>query len=58
MCSSQEPQMRGEIKTPHNWDGCHAGDFADLDQLVRLKQRFGFLLVVDDAHGTLVCGPG
>ena len=34
-----------------------AGDFADLRALVALKQRYGFLLVVDDAHGTLVCGP-
>ncbi|KAI4320081.1 hypothetical protein MLD38_033597 [Melastoma candidum] len=32
------------------------GDFAPLDELVRLRQKHGFLLVIDDAHGTFVCG--
>ncbi|KAE8769182.1 8-amino-7-oxononanoate synthase [Hordeum vulgare] len=32
------------------------GDFALLPQLVELRKKHGFLLVVDDAHGTLVCG--
>ena len=36
------------------WD---AGDFADLGALTALKRTHDFLLVVDDAHGTLVCGP-
>ncbi|XP_037417888.1 8-amino-7-oxononanoate synthase-like isoform X1 [Triticum dicoccoides] len=32
------------------------GDFAPLPQLVKLRNKYGFLLVVDDAHGTLLCG--
>eukprot|EP00775_Hariotina_reticulata_P014116 gene14116-14245_t len=32
------------------------GDFADLRGLAALRQLYGFVLVVDDAHGTLVCG--
>ena len=30
------------------------GDFCDLEGLLRLQKRFGFLLVVDEAHSTLV----
>ncbi|KAL4856178.1 8-amino-7-oxononanoate synthase [Chlorella vulgaris] len=33
------------------------GDFADLRGLAALKRRHNFLLVVDEAHATLVCGP-
>jgi len=33
------------------------GDFAKLRGLAALRRRHGFLLVVDDAHATLVCGP-
>lgn len=33
------------------------GDRADLDALIRLKERYGCLLVVDDAHGMGVFGP-
>lgn len=32
------------------------GDFADLRGLARLKRKYGALLVVDEAHATLVCG--
>ncbi|XP_010035046.2 8-amino-7-oxononanoate synthase isoform X1 [Eucalyptus grandis] len=32
------------------------GDFAPMDELVRLKRKHHFLLVIDDAHGTFVCG--
>ncbi|KAJ6308347.1 hypothetical protein OIU76_018013 [Salix suchowensis] len=32
------------------------GDFAPMNELVNLRERHGFLLVIDDAHGTLVCG--
>ncbi|KDD73480.1 hypothetical protein H632_c2132p0, partial [Helicosporidium sp. ATCC 50920] len=32
------------------------GDFADLEGLARLKAKHGFLLALDDAHGTLACG--
>nr|GEU34618.1 8-amino-7-oxononanoate synthase [Tanacetum cinerariifolium] len=32
------------------------GDFAPMIQLSKLRKKHGFLLVVDDAHGTLVCG--
>jgi 8-amino-7-oxononanoate synthase len=34
------------------------GTFADLKGLVALKQKHGCLVVVDEAHATLVCGPG
>ena len=34
------------------------GTFADLRGLVALKRRHGCLVVVDEAHATLVCGPG
>ena len=33
------------------------GDLADLKELVRLKEKYGALLVADDAHGTGVLGP-
>ncbi|PON60823.1 Glycine dehydrogenase (decarboxylating) [Parasponia andersonii] len=32
------------------------GDFAPMIELVRLRKKYGFLLVIDDAHGTFVCG--
>ncbi|GAV75712.1 Aminotran_1_2 domain-containing protein [Cephalotus follicularis] len=32
------------------------GDFAPMVDLVNLRKKYGFLLVIDDAHGTLVCG--
>ncbi|WVZ57618.1 hypothetical protein U9M48_007980 [Paspalum notatum var. saurae] len=32
------------------------GDFAPLPELAKLRRKYGFLLVIDDAHGTLVCG--
>uniref|UniRef100_A0A2P2J849 Aminotransferase class I/classII large domain-containing protein n=1 Tax=Rhizophora mucronata TaxID=61149 RepID=A0A2P2J849_RHIMU len=32
------------------------GDFAPLVELVNLRKKHGFLLVIDDAHGTFVCG--
>ncbi|KAF8689350.1 hypothetical protein HU200_041889 [Digitaria exilis] len=32
------------------------GDFAPFPELVELRRKYGFLLVIDDAHGTLVCG--
>lgn len=32
------------------------GDFAPMVELVNLRKRHGFLLVIDDAHGTFVCG--
>ncbi|XP_011621169.1 8-amino-7-oxononanoate synthase isoform X1 [Amborella trichopoda] len=32
------------------------GDFAPIAELVELRQKHNFLLVIDDAHGTLICG--
>ncbi|KAJ3676082.1 hypothetical protein LUZ60_003494 [Juncus effusus] len=32
------------------------GDFAPLIELVELKKKHGFLLAIDDAHATLICG--
>ncbi|EEF52034.1 8-amino-7-oxononanoate synthase, putative [Ricinus communis] len=32
------------------------GDFAPMAELVKLRKRHGFLLVIDDAHGTFICG--
>ncbi|KAL5745948.1 hypothetical protein ACOSP7_027094 [Xanthoceras sorbifolium] len=32
------------------------GDFAPMIELVKLRKKYGFLLVLDDAHGTFVCG--
>uniref|UniRef100_A0A061RME3 8-amino-7-oxononanoate synthase n=1 Tax=Tetraselmis sp. GSL018 TaxID=582737 RepID=A0A061RME3_9CHLO len=34
------------------------GDFAELKALAALRRKYGFLLAVDEAHATLVCGPG
>lgn len=33
------------------------GDIADLGELIRLKEKYDAVLVVDDAHGTGVTGP-
>ncbi|KAK6250418.1 hypothetical protein SCA6_004423 [Theobroma cacao] len=32
------------------------GDFAPMVELVELRKKHSFLLVIDDAHGTFVCG--
>ncbi|XXG75821.1 hypothetical protein AAC387_Pa08g0311 [Persea americana] len=32
------------------------GDFAPMVELAKLRKKHSFLLVIDDAHGTLVCG--
>ncbi|WOH06831.1 hypothetical protein DCAR_0626259 [Daucus carota subsp. sativus] len=32
------------------------GDFAPMAELAMLRNKHGFLLVIDDAHGTFVCG--
>ncbi|XP_008803821.2 8-amino-7-oxononanoate synthase isoform X2 [Phoenix dactylifera] len=32
------------------------GDFAPITKLVELRKKHGFLLAIDDAHATLVCG--
>ncbi|XP_024012062.1 8-amino-7-oxononanoate synthase isoform X2 [Eutrema salsugineum] len=32
------------------------GDFAPMEELSQLRKKHGFLLVIDDAHGTFVCG--
>ncbi|CAH9121619.1 unnamed protein product [Cuscuta epithymum] len=32
------------------------GDIAPMGELVKLRKKHGFLLAIDDAHGTFVCG--
>ncbi|XP_065849866.1 8-amino-7-oxononanoate synthase isoform X1 [Euphorbia lathyris] len=32
------------------------GDFAPMFELAKLRKKHGFLLVIDDAHGTFICG--
>lgn len=32
------------------------GDFAPMVEFAKLRKKYGFLLVIDDAHGTFVCG--
>lgn len=32
------------------------GDFALMVEFAKLRKKYGFLLVIDDAHGTFVCG--
>lgn len=32
------------------------GDFTPIIELVALRKKYNFLLVIDDAHGTLLCG--
>ena len=32
------------------------GDYADVDRLAELRREYGFLLILDEAHATLVCG--
>ncbi|KAK4480623.1 hypothetical protein RD792_013701 [Penstemon davidsonii] len=32
------------------------GDFAPMTELAKLRKKHGFLLVIDDAHATFVCG--
>jgi 8-amino-7-oxononanoate synthase len=43
----------GLLRLQLTWHSCHE---LALQGLAKLKQQYGFLLVVDDAHGTLVCG--
>ena len=33
------------------------GDYPDLQQLVKLKKQYPFILILDEAHGTGVYGP-
>ena len=58
------PQPRGKNRDAHHrqvvvTDALFSmdGDYADLEGLARLKQKYGFLFAVDEAHSTLVCGP-
>ena len=32
------------------------GDFAPMVELVKLRKKHNLLLVIDDAHGTFICG--
>jgi len=32
------------------------GDFANLPEIVNKRSKYGFLLIIDEAHATLVCG--
>ena len=48
--------QNGRKKAPAMQIHPFAGDFADLAALVRLRRKYGFLLALDDAHATFVCG--
>jgi len=56
-CASPTPQLAFEFaRSPRLAAAWPAGDFADLPGLAELRLRHGFLLAIDEAHATLVCG--
>ena len=51
------PESRPQLQREYI-ESClfYAGDFADLAGLTALRRKHNFLLAVDEAHATFVCG--